>query len=75
MLWGPCLAQFSLNNVHKRGLKHHHFIYGVRVAIPFHMFSKYLFHAIVEMEGIRADPLYPPHYFYFALRGTVFKFQ
>ena len=21
------LAQFSLNNVHKRGLKHHHFIY------------------------------------------------
>ena len=22
-----CLAQFSLNNVHKRGLKHHHFIY------------------------------------------------
>ena len=21
-----CLAQFSLNNVHKRGLKHHHFI-------------------------------------------------
>ena len=24
---GVCLAQFSLNNVHKRGLKHHHFIY------------------------------------------------
>ena len=23
---GVCLAQFSLNNVHKRGLKHHHFI-------------------------------------------------
>ena len=25
---GTCLleAQFSLNNVHKRGLKHHHFI-------------------------------------------------
>ena len=23
---GPCLAQFSLNSVHKRGLKHHHFI-------------------------------------------------
>ena len=22
-----CLAQFSLNNVHKRGLKHHHFQY------------------------------------------------
>ena len=22
---GVCLAQFSLNNVHKRGLKHHHF--------------------------------------------------
>ena len=22
------LAQFSLNNVHKRGLKHHHFIFG-----------------------------------------------
>ena len=24
---GVCLAQFSLNNVHKRGLKHHHFIF------------------------------------------------
>ena len=23
---GVCLAQFSLNNVHKRGQKHHHFI-------------------------------------------------
>ena len=23
---GVCLAQFSLNNVHKRGLKQHHFI-------------------------------------------------
>ena len=23
---GVCLAQFSLNNVHKRGLKHHHFL-------------------------------------------------
>ena len=23
---GVCLTQFSLNNVHKRGLKHHHFI-------------------------------------------------
>ena len=23
---GVCLAQFSLNNVHKKGLKHHHFI-------------------------------------------------
>ena len=23
---GVCLAQFSLNNVHKSGLKHHHFI-------------------------------------------------
>ena len=23
---GVCLAQFSLNNAHKRGLKHHHFI-------------------------------------------------
>ena len=26
---GVCLAQFSLNNVHKRGLKHHHFISSV----------------------------------------------
>ena len=26
---GVCLAQFSLNNVHKGGLKHHHFISGI----------------------------------------------
>ena len=26
MISGVCLAQFSLNNVHKRGQKHHHFI-------------------------------------------------
>ena len=27
---GVCLAQFSLNNVHKRGLKHHNFISSFR---------------------------------------------
>ena len=27
IIHGVCLAQFSLNNVHKRGLKHHHFIF------------------------------------------------
>ena len=26
IILGVCLAQFSLTNVHKRGLKHHHFI-------------------------------------------------
>ena len=25
-MFGVCLAQFSLSNVHKRGLEHHHFI-------------------------------------------------
>ena len=30
---GICLAQFSLSNVHKRGLKHHHFIYIISVII------------------------------------------
>ena len=24
---GVCLVQFSLNNVHKSGLKHHHFVF------------------------------------------------
>ena len=28
---GVCLAQFSLNNVHKRGLKHHHFIISIEI--------------------------------------------
>ena len=29
---GICLAQFSLNNVHKRGLKNHHFFHLTNVA-------------------------------------------
>ena len=29
------MAQFSLNNVHKRGLKHHHFIYNVIYILSF----------------------------------------
>ena len=32
---GVCLAQFSLNNVHKRGLKHHNFISFLTIVMFF----------------------------------------
>ena len=35
---GVCLAQFSLNNVHKGGLKHHHFLKVIFRGLRYHRF-------------------------------------
>ena len=61
---GVCLAQFSLNNVHKRGLRHHHFIssthtphvvlitYHINLPTNYRMTSIQGMHAIASVSTI-----------------------
>ena len=53
---GVCLAQFSLNNVHKRGLKHHHFISHVCMFSSTQFSQEWARRKVVVKHSIKSNP-------------------
>ena len=80
-----CVAQFSISNVHKRGLKHHHFIsFQMRcTCLSYKTFCEMCRHALFSAlfktthtcnsASTSSDPVYIPNQSIVIVRGIFFE--